>query len=953
VVAIGALVAMIWLGHLLAGPLFRHAAWPYRLALAFTVGLPVTTWLIFLAALPFSASDRPLVPAALLILLAAALLAIVAASRRWSARDRRAVDPAAASPRRIAFGRWDALTVGIGAVLVTWMTTATFGMEGTALRVGIHEIGDFGPNTALVQGFVIGHNVPPEYPLFAGEPIRYHFLFYLGASILTLLGFDPALANNLLTIGSTVALLVLLIALGERLFGSRAVGRIGALLFFVHGSLSFIPWALSFESPEALLAALPVLDQFLASPFPYRGEDWAIWAQNVFLNQRHLASSIAVFVGVLLFVVDREPTPSGPPVGSSARWRTLVARALTDRDLRGYVLCGLLLGLMPLWNGAVYLASAVVMAAILVLFTRRIELLVTGLVAGLVSLPQILFLRPPGDGPSEFPAFRPGFVVNDPTIIAIAAYMAFLFGPKIVLMAVALASGTGRQRRFFLSISTLVVLVFLVQLSVDIANNHKALTLWLVLANLFAAAGLLWLWRTAGRVRGRVVPRGPQRAVAAILAGVIVVGGTIDLIPIHNDRPQVLAMEGDRLFEWTRTETDPRDVFLSDLYIHHPILRAGRRIYLGWPAYALSMGYDMAGRERIYRELLSSTSARDVVRGLQEAGIDYVAIDDGMREGGFVTGLNEALYREHLPIAFEDREDAYRNLVIFRVPDDPDAWRSLPGAPAVDMYTGGRGDDAGRFDEPRGIAVAPDGTVVVADSNNGRIQRFAGDGTFLDEFGSPGEGPGMLEEPNGLAVDARGHVHVADALNDRVQEFAPDGSFVRSWDDASFYGPRDVAVGEDGTLYVLDQGRARVVVRAADGTISEFGSFGSGDGQFDDPTGLGVGGGRIAVADPRNGRIVVFGADGRPVRMIPIEGWGAPFEYPDVAVDARRGLILASRPSTNEVLVLTFDGRLVQVLPGVESDGDTAIGPIALRADGAVLAADVRGHRVVLYEPAP
>jgi len=53
---------------------------------------------------------------------------------------------------------------------------------------------------------------------------------------------------------------------------------------------------------------------------------------------------------------------------------------------------------------------------------------------------------------------------------------------------------------------------------------------------------------------------------------------------------------------------------------------------------------------------------------------------------------------------------------------------------------GSQGTGDGQFDSPRGVAVAPDGTVYVADSRNSRIQRFSATGTFLGTWGSPGSG---------------------------------------------------------------------------------------------------------------------------------------------------------------------------------------------------------------------
>jgi uncharacterized protein (TIGR03663 family) len=205
------------------------------------------------------------------------------------------------------------------------------------------------------------------------------------------------------------------------------------------------------------------------------------------------------------------------------------------------------------------------------------------------------------------------------------------------------------------------------------------------------------------------------------------------------------------------------------------------------------------------------------------------------------------------------------------------------------------GASPGQFAEPRGLAADARGNFYVADTKNNRVQVFDTNGSFLRSFGAAGSGDGQLKEPCGVAVEADGSVVVADTWNHRIARFGPDGTWLGSFvdDQRGFFGPRAVLLSRD-SLYVADTGNKRIV--RFDRTwkrVSEWGSSGTGPGQFIEPVGLAAdAAGNVYVADTGNHRIQVFDAEGKFLREFPVFGWKDFYTEPYIAIGPGDSLLV-------------------------------------------------------------
>jgi len=153
-----------------------------------------------------------------------------------------------------------------------------------------------------------------------------------------------------------------------------------------------------------------------------------------------------------------------------------------------------------------------------------------------------------------------------------------------------------------------------------------------------------------------------------------------------------------------------------------------------------------------------------------------------------------------------------------------------------------------------------------------------------------------------------------------------------------------------GRILVADSGNHRVQAFDSLGNyLSEFGTFGSGPGQFNDPQGLAVdGSGRVIVVDQGNDRLVLLGFDGTAFNYL--DSYSAGFTAPTGVTVDQWGDIIVADTGNDRIVVLDAQGNLLtQYTEPTDGYGGRFNAPrgVAVAPDGELVIADTGNQRVV------
>lgn len=253
---------------------------------------------------------------------------------------------------------------------------------------------------------------------------------------------------------------------------------------------------------------------------------------------------------------------------------------------------------------------------------------------------------------------------------------------------------------------------------------------------------------------------------------------------------------------------------------------------------------------------------------------------------------------------------------------------------------------------PRGIAIGPDGTVYVAQSESGKVAVLGPDGKAAGLLPSGAE---LFGEASDVAVDySTGTLYVLDAAAGVVRRFAADRTALDPFPVDSHYADRarGIAVGGDGRVWIASTPAAQIVaVRPEDGEHTPMPVWTGADRHAAQPVDVAIGAdSRIFVADAGSLRLVRLAPDGSRERA-----WELPpantLDSPHLATSPA-GAIYMTSPEAGSVVELDAAGEAVGRwdLAAMLGRPVKAVG-IAVAPDGRIWVTDSDGGNVIVLAP--
>lgn len=178
------------------------------------------------------------------------------------------------------------------------------------------------------------------------------------------------------------------------------------------------------------------------------------------------------------------------------------------------------------------------------------------------------------------------------------------------------------------------------------------------------------------------------------------------------------------------------------------------------------------------------------------------------------------------------------------------------------------GSGKAQFNSPHGFCLGIDEEIIVADTNNHRIQIFDKNGEFKYSFGSPGREEGQLWYPRKVTVMREtGKFVVCDRGNERsrMQIFNKNGHFLKKISIRYIDIVAGLAITQNGEIVAVDSVSPTVFRIAESGDLLKW--FDCSD-HMREPSDIAISGNEYFVCDFKGHCVAVFNDEGTFLRRI-------------------------------------------------------------------------------------
>jgi len=186
-------------------------------------------------------------------------------------------------------------------------------------------------------------------------------------------------------------------------------------------------------------------------------------------------------------------------------------------------------------------------------------------------------------------------------------------------------------------------------------------------------------------------------------------------------------------------------------------------------------------------------------------------------EGNFKSTIGKKIIFDRPHGAYIDSDDS-----LYLIDDDGHVIKKFSSSGKLLLTLGSQGEssDSGcinrdyrtikrgapPFNYPTNMAISSIGDIFISDGyGNARVHRFSPDGELILSWGEPGEKSGQFNLPHDIAISNDGRVYVADRENSRIQVFDQKGNFITQWTDLN--RPCGLHIDKDNNVYVAELGK--------------------------------------------------------------------------------------------------------------------------------------------------